>query len=57
MDDEGIKLAIRQRELVQLYREFIAEVRALRIELEAEMARLRVVMRAIEAERSHGVLQ
>jgi hypothetical protein len=36
---------------------FIAEVRALRIELEAERARLRAVMRAIEAERDHGVLQ
>jgi hypothetical protein len=46
-----------QRDLVQLYREFIAEVRGLRIELEAEMARLRAVMRAIEAERDHGVLQ
>jgi hypothetical protein len=46
-----------QRELVQLYRDFIAEVRALRIELEAEMARLRAVMRAIEAERDLGVLQ
>jgi N-glycosylase/DNA lyase len=46
-----------QRDLVQLYREFIAEVRGLRIELEAEMARLRAVMRAIEAERDIGVLQ
>jgi hypothetical protein len=32
-------------------------VRALRIELEAEMATLRAVMRAVEAERDHGVLQ
>jgi hypothetical protein len=32
-------------------------VRALRIELEAEMATLRAVMRAIEAERDHAVLQ
>jgi len=46
-----------QRDLVQLYRDFIAEVRALRIELEAEMARLRAVMRAIEAERDLGVLR
>jgi hypothetical protein len=57
MRDDDIKVAIRQRELLQLYRDFIAEVRALRIELEAEMARLRAVMRAIEAERDHGVLQ
>jgi hypothetical protein len=57
MRDDDIKVAIRQRELLQLYRDFIAEVRALRIELEAERARLRAVMRAIEAERDHGVLQ
>jgi hypothetical protein len=57
MRDDDIKVAIRQRELLQLYPDFIAEVRALRIELEAERARLRAVMRAIEAERDHGVLQ
>jgi N-glycosylase/DNA lyase len=44
-----------QRDLVQLYREFIAEVRGLRIELEAEMARLRAITNAIEAERDHSV--
>jgi hypothetical protein len=57
MRDDDIKVAIRQRELLQLYRDFIAEVRALRIELEAEMARLRAIMRAVQAERDHSVLQ
>jgi hypothetical protein len=44
-----------QRDLVQLYRDFIAEVRAVRIELETEMARLRAITNAIKAERDLGM--
>ena len=46
-----------QRELVELYRGFIAEIRSARVELEAEMARLRAIANAIKAERDLGVLQ
>jgi hypothetical protein len=44
-----------ERALVQLYREFIAEIRSARLELETEMARLRAVANAIEAERTDGM--
>jgi hypothetical protein len=42
-EDDTEEIIRAQRDLLQLYRDFIAEVRALRIELEAEMARLRAI--------------
>ena len=44
-----------ERALVQLYGEFIAEIRSARLELETEMARLRAVANAIKAERTDGM--
>jgi hypothetical protein len=44
-----------ERALVQLYREFIAEIRSARLELETEMARLQAVANAIKAERTDGM--
>jgi hypothetical protein len=56
MRDDDIEVAIRtERKLVQVYQEFVAEIRSARIELETELARLRAITRAIEAERDLGV--
>jgi hypothetical protein len=44
-----------ERALVQLYREFIAEIRSARVELEDEMRRLRAITNAIKAERDLGM--
>jgi hypothetical protein len=62
MPDPDIERALREleraeRALMQLYREFIAEIRSARVELETEMARLRAITNAIKAERDLGVLQ
>jgi hypothetical protein len=62
MPDPDIERALREleraeRALMQLYREFIAEIRSARVELETEMARLRAITNAIKAECDLGVLQ